>query len=541
MARILDENGGHFSIHPSAPYRVERSYAPGTLVLVTRFETPTGVLELRDWMHLGGRRALCRLATCVQGFVELEVECRLAPDYARKPPRWRSEQGYWRAGKKRVVFLDGMSDYLTPEDGILRETITLQAGQQRGWSLGYRRPGPSEQQSSLRSTTEQWRDWSKDLALPREYSQAVETSALVLKGLQYQPTGALLAAATTSLPESIGGERNWDYRYSWIRDASFVVHALQAVGKPHEGQDFTDWIRNLALVGEGSLQIMYGPDGETNLREEILDHLSGYHDSHPVRIGNGAAGQRQLDVYGELLDCLWTQRQTSGVPINRHRAMLVSEVANRVRVESRLPDEGIWEVRSGQRHFTYSKVMCWVALDRAVKLSEQDPDRFDTRLVADWAAARSTLRREILRRAFNHDLNSFTQSYGSADLDAANLLLAQLGFISPHDPRFVGTVNATIRYLTDDGLVRRYRLESVPDGIEGEESPFVICTFWLVSALHQIGRTDDAKRLFERVIALRNDVGIMSECITPDGVHLGNTPQAFSHISLIACAHQLSS
>ena len=540
LGRILDRKAGHFSIRPKGPYRTSRRYLPGTLILVTRFETASGVVELQDWMHSGGRQALCRLATCLEGSVEVEVELRLRPDYSRKDPNLKWLSGYWMSGKKKPVFADGLSDHIQPQQGTLRDSLTLEAGQQHGWSLGFRRPGPSEVQASLKSTAEQWLDWSEDLQLPEQYQKHTLISALVLKGLQYKPSGAIVAAATTSLPESIGGQRNWDYRFSWLRDASFAVYALRAVGKLDEGQEFTDWIRNLALASEGKLQIMYGPDGEAELPEHELDHLEGYMQSSPVRIGNGAAGQRQLDVYGELLDCLWMQRNSSGVAMNRHRAMLVSSIADRVRVESRLTDEGIWEVRSGQRHFTYSKVMCWVALDRAVRLSQLDPHNFSQQKVAVWAEARSALKREILRRGYNSQMQCFTQSYGSKDLDAANLLLAQLGFVSRQDPRFVGTVEATLAHLTEDGLVRRYKLDSVPDGLQGEEAPFVICSFWLVSALHQIGKTEQAKQMFEKLLSLTNDLGLMSECVTAQGLQLGNTPQAFSHMALISCAHQLS-
>jgi GH15 family glucan-1,4-alpha-glucosidase len=544
FARILDPDAGHWSITPVEPYTTSREYIPGTLVLRTVFHTDSGAVMLEDWMHGGSRQALCRMITGLTGQVRLQVSCDLRGDYGRAPADWRSELAYWTTEMHGVsVFLDGFPETADRQGPRLSFEMCSEMGEQAGLSLGWRRPGPSELPYSLRRTRTKWADWSSDLILPAGYQEAVVTSAVVLKGLQYEPSGAIIAAATTSLPEAIGGERNWDYRFSWLRDASFTLFALRAVGRLDEGQSWVDWLNAVAQRGGGhQLAIMYGVEGESGeeLTEQTLEHLAGYEGSRPVRIGNGAASQRQLDTYGELLDCLYLQRISSEHPMNLHRALLVRALAQRACEEWELPDEGIWEVRGKPQHFVYSKVMCWVALDRAVRLARRDPEVFADAPLTFWETERDRIRAQIMERGYDEQLGYFTQAYDSEGLDAANLLLAQVGFVSRKDPRFVRTVEAINEQLTRDGMVLRYLLPHVDDALTGEEAPFVICTFWLVLALAQIGERDQARALFERLLAARNDLGLLAEMVEPDGTHLGNTPQAFSHIALIACAFALS-
>lgn len=541
---VLDPEAGSWSIAPDGEYTVERQYLPGTLILQTRFRTEGGVALLEDWMHRGSRLALCRRITMEEGEMAFVSICHPRPDYARMDTRWEQQLDYWRcATQDHSLFLDGFPSDTGDGSGVLRYEFSLPAGEHHSFSLGWKRPGPSDVSHSYDVTADYWERWSGDLQLPERYAEACRDSALVLKGLQYEPSGSIIAAATTSLPESIGGERNWDYRYSWLRDATFTLYALRSVGKTTEGQSWVDWVLSCAVRNNHrDLAIMYGIDGESNgeLHEQELGHLRGYRDSRPVRIGNGAADQRQLDTYGEMLDCLWLQRLSSRKPINRHRALLAIALAEKALREWRLPDEGIWEVRGNPQHFVYSKAMCWVALDRAVRLARTDPKVFFDAPFEEWKAAKRQIREQILARGYDAEAGYFTQSYGSDGLDASNLLLAQVGFVPATDPRFIRTVRATQEKLTQDGMVLRYRLSDVDDHLAGEESPFVICTLWLVLALAQIGDIAAARELFEKVLDMRNDVGLLSECVTPAGEHLGNTPQAFSHIALIACASVLS-
>jgi GH15 family glucan-1,4-alpha-glucosidase len=419
------------------------------------------------------------------------------------------------------------------------ERRTVAAGDAHGFSLTLNRPGPSDLSHSLERTAAHWREWCAGLHLPVARAHIVERSALTLKGLQYQPSGAIIAAATTSLPECIGGTRNWDYRYSWLRDATLTLSALGKVGKVDEAQSWLDWLKMISLAsGVEDLQIMYGVGGEPDLPEAELGHLEGYRASAPVRTGNGAATQRQIDTYGEVADALWTMRLRSDEPMNPHRWRLMRALANRTLREWREPDEGIWEVRGEPAHFVLSKVMCWVALDRAIALA--DLDGYEDENLPRWRRERDELRQEILERGFDHELGSFTQSYGSGTLDASNLMLATVGFIAPDDARFVGTVRATQEHLMRGGLVDRYDVGHTDDGFAGqEEGTFAICTLWLCNALLQIGDVHAARELFDRVAGCANDLGLLAEELTPDGEQLGNYPQAYTHIALILCAFAL--
>ena len=532
---VLDaDRGGHFRVGPADPgeYALSRRYLPGTNVLETTWSGPLGELQLIDWMHVGGRQALCRLVRCTRGSVDVAVALDPRPEFGRHgAPEWRRRLGWLVAELPdgRSLVADGLTSPAS--------TIVLHEGEERAVTLGLDRPGPSDARSSLESTVRWWRDWSGGLRLPDgEHRDVVERSALVLKGLQYRETGAIVAAATTSLPEELGGERNSDYRYSWLRDAAFTLYALRAVGKRSEAESWLDWLKGIALhTGDLRLQIMYGIGGEAELPEHCLDHLSGYRDSAPVRVGNGAAGQRQLDVYGELADAIWLQRVGSGRPLGRHRTALLVELAERACEEWRLPDEGIWEIRGEPRHFTYSKVMCWVALDRAIRAARLD--RIAGLPVERWKAERAAIRAEVEERGWNPHRAAFVQRYDSDALDASALLLAQVGFLRADDPRFVATVRTIQAELTRNGLVDRYRIgEAADDGLDGDEATFSICSLWMVLALVSIGACDEARAQFDRVSGCASDLGLMSEELTPEGIQLGNFPQAFTHIALIAAA-----
>jgi GH15 family glucan-1,4-alpha-glucosidase len=537
FAALLDaDQGGSFSIRPAGDYETtSRGYVEGTNVLQTIFTTATGSVRLNDWLHTGSRQAICRLVKCLEGEVELELVCDPRPDYARASVQWEDFLGWFVAGLPSgdTLILDGAQP---------QETFRLRAGERKTVSLGWNRPGPSDLFAARRRAIEFWRDWSEDLALPllspEEVQQHVQRSALVLKGLQYLPTGAFVAAPTTSLPEAIGGERNWDYRYSWLRDSTFILFALRAVGKQHESESWFDYLNMIALSGGSlDLQIMYGINGEADIPETTLDHLDGYRGSRPVRIGNGAAKQRQLDVYGELLDSIWLLRTGTQTPLSGHRWALTKALAAHALEEWRNPDEGIWEIRGEPQHFVYSKVMCWVALDRAVRLARKDG--FADAPLEEWLKDRDEIRADVLAKGWDEELGAFTQHYGSKNLDASNLLMAQVGFLKPTDPRFIATVRATQRELTRNGFVDRYRPEETDDGLASGEGTFAICSLWLVLALCQIGASQEAQELFARVLACSNDLGLLSEEISPDGEQLGNFPQGFTHIAIIACAFAL--
>jgi len=535
FAAILDaDEGGAWSIRPREPYATTRRYLPHTNVVETTFHTASGTVRLTDWLHMGARQALCRRVRGVSGSVEVEIVCDPRPGFNASGPVAFEPRLGWLVAE----FGDG---HRLVADGLLgpRERRMVHAGEHHCFSLALDRPGPSDLSNSLERTIAFWAKWAEDLHLPAEHPELVERSALALKGLQYQPSGAIIAAATTSLPEAIGGSRNWDYRYSWLRDATLTLAALGQVGKYDEAQSWLDWLKMILLIsGVEDLQIMYGIGGEADLTEHVLGHLEGHKRSRPVRVGNGAASQRQIDTYGELADAIWMVRTRFEERLSPHRWRLVCALADRAQREWREPDEGIWEVRGAPRHFVYSKVMCWVALDRAIRLAEID-GLHDRRLAA-WHAERAEIREQVLTEGFDADLGAFTQSYGSGTLDASNLLLASVGFIDARDPRFVDTVRATQRDLTRGGLVDRYAVEQTDDGFAGEEEgTFVICSLWLALACIQIGDLRAAEEMFRRVCDCANDLGLLAEELTPDGEQLGNYPQAFTHIALISCAFEL--
>jgi GH15 family glucan-1,4-alpha-glucosidase len=538
FAKILDiETGGAFVIRPRGRYSVQRGYAPRTNVLQTSFFTGSGVVRVTDWLHVGSRQALCRLVECLEGEVELEIVCDPRPQFGLREAIWQERLGFLvcAAGGSDQLILSGLRNP--------HETVTLAAGECHSVSLGWNRPGPSDLRAALRRAIRRWHEWMADLAIPEHVDPQirahVERSALTLKSLQYQPSGAFVAAPTTSLPEQVAGSRNWDYRFCWLRDSAFTLHALCALGKTDEAESWLDWLSTIALTeGTHELQIMYRIDGSSDLREAELGHLSGHRDSRPVRVGNHAASQRQLDVYGTVADAIWLVRRASGTPLPPQRWELIKHLARKAVADWRDPDEGIWEVRGGPQHFVYSKVMCWVALDRALRLARAD--RRSDAPVELWQATREAIKADVLAHGYDEQLGAFTQSYGSGTLDAANLLLAQVGFIRPRDPRFVSTVRAIQRDLSRNGLVDRYRTDTTDDGLRSDEGTFTICTFWLCLALEQIGAHQEARAQFEGTLAHANDLGLLSEELAPDGEQLGNFPQAFSHIGIIACVFALS-
>jgi GH15 family glucan-1,4-alpha-glucosidase len=538
FGRILDaQRGGSFAITPTAPFSSARRYVPRTNVLQTTFHTNTGVARIHDWLDIGPRQALCRLVECLEGDVELSVACEPRPSYATLGPgRWTEHAGRLEcpAGGDDRLILRGLH---SP-----RETFTLSAGEARSISLGWNQSGPPDLFAALQHTIRFWQDWAGGLVIPDgidpELCAHVERSALTLKGLQYRPTGAFVAAPTTSLPETIGGDRNWDYRFCWLRDAAFTLYGLRATGKTDEAEAWLSWIDEIVAEQESpELQIAYAIDGSAEVPEAELPHLAGHRESRPVRVGNGAARQRQLDVPGTLADAIWLARLSSGTPLSARRWELVQTMAERTAAEWRLPDAGIWEIRGEPQHFVYSKVMCWVMLDRALRLARID--RRTGAPVDEWRAARDAIKADVLERGYDRARRSFTQAYGSGSLDAANLLLAQVGFIAPRDPRFVSTVRAIQQELGRGGQVHRYLPEVTDDGFTTDEGTFTICTFWLCLALQQIGAGEEALALFAATLERANDLGLLSEELCSGGAHLGNFPQAFSHTAILACVAQL--
>ncbi|MGH7002476.1 MAG: glycoside hydrolase family 15 protein [Alphaproteobacteria bacterium] len=528
--------------------KTTRRYLPQTAILETTFETASGVASVTDFMPFSPNEEtveLIRIVRGVSGRVEFGMEIALRFGYGRTVP-WLRRRDY---GFRAVAGPDAV-DLVTPvalhgENMKTRATFTVTKGQSVPFTLAYH-PSNGEprfiddRQAVLERTAGWWRNWSGGCRLPHEsrpeWKEAVTRSLITLKAMIFAPTGGIVAAPTTSLPEHIGGVRNWDYRYCWIRDATLTLYALLNSGTFAEADAFREWLLRAAAGHPEQLQIMYGLGGERRLTEIELPWLPGYADSRPVRIGNGAHDQLQLDVYGELLDALHACRRSHlgsyGAAWRLQRVLL-----NNLERIWREPDEGIWEMRGGRRHFTYSKMMSWVAFDRGVKAIEQFG--LDGPLER-WRRACSDIRSDILANGFDEKRNTFVQHYGGAGLDAALLLMAEVGFIEPQDPRFAGTVAAIERELVEDGFVLRYRPERTRDGLLGKEGTFIVCSFWLADAYVLLNRYDDAIALFERLLSIRNDLGLLAEEYDPRARRqLGNFPQAFSHVGVINTAHNL--
>jgi alpha,alpha-trehalase len=557
FARLLDEDAGHWAIRPSVPYQVSRRYLDRTMVLETTFRTRTGTVTLTDAMltgpddgghrlGVGAPHALVRRVTCADGGpVPMEVEYRPRPEYGLIAPILSAVAGgvTSRGGAEWLVLTaPGQAEI---DVSVARLAFALQAGETVHFGLHRStleetpaRLWPQQELTArLDATVAAWRSWSAlHQAYEGPWQDLVHHSGRVLQALSFQPSGAIVAAATTSLPEDPGGERNWDYRYAWVRDSCLTMGALWVAACPDEASDFFAFLTTAApsLARDGALQIMFGVGGEHDLTERVLPHLGGWCGSRPVRVGNGAWGQRQIDVYGELLDAAYRLSGVLGDLDDDVRRFLIA-CADTAAVRWRDTDQGIWEVRGGPRHFLYSKVMCWTALDRAIGLADllDAGDR-----VGAWARTRDEIHATVLREGWNDRVGAFTQSFGSDDLDAANLMLPIVGFLPPGDPRIIATVDAIAEHLTDDsGLVYRYRTEGGVDGLAGDEGTFLLCTFWLAQALAMAGQVTRAREVFERATAYVNDVGLLAEEADPaTGELLGNFPQAFSHIGLVNAA-----
>jgi GH15 family glucan-1,4-alpha-glucosidase len=563
FAALLDRGAGHFSLGPrGVVVPLSRRYEPGTLVIETTWVTDSGWVVVHDALTIGrwseqsadgGRpnlgheadRSLLRLATCVDGEVELEMECLPRFGYGREAARWSGGElgaAVARDGAGEELRLTSDME-LELDGGAARGRVRLREDEScfcaLSWGatdLGGPRSSP-EAMERLESTTEFWRAWLRGGDFPdHPWRVHLQRSALVLKGLTYAPSGAIVAAPTTSLPETPGGERNWDYRYSWIRDSTFSLWALHTLGFDQEAREFMRFV--LAVCRKDpDLQIMYGIGGEKDLTESTLDHLEGYGGARPVRIGNGAFDQRQNDVWGALLDSIYLHEKAlrdSGTPADRE---LIREQVEAAIEAWPHPDQGIWESRGEPRHYVSSKLMIWVAVDRGARLARRVGQ---DELAAEWEAKAAEIHAEICERGVRDGV--FRQHYDTDALDASTLLIPLLRFLPPGDPRVRATVDAIDRGLTEHGLVLRYKVEETDDGLRGEEGTFLICSFWLVSALSEVGETARARELCERLLEEAGWLDLYAEELEPHSArHLGNFPQAFTHLALInAVSHVIA-
>jgi GH15 family glucan-1,4-alpha-glucosidase len=549
---ILDrQRGGYFRIAPTVRDGVVKQlYFPDTNVLITRFLTPQGVGEVQDFMPVAPpgstRQRLIRRVLCVRGTMKFTIEVE---------PRFN----YGRASHDTVVHENGLvfhsSDLtlalsssigLKPTADGARGEFTLEPNETVTFALetvpeSYvpRRFSEAETREDFEQTVAYWRRWIAHSRYKGRWREMVNRSALALKLLTYQPTGAMVAAPTTSLPELLGGGRNWDYRYTWIRDTAFSLYALLRLGFVDEAAGFMDWLtdrfRERAGTDSGPLQIMYGIDGSSELPEEILGHWEGYCGSAPVRIGNGAADQLQLDIYGELIDSVYLYNK-HGTPISHDAWNDLARIVEWVCENWDQADEGIWEVRGGRQHFTYSRLMSWVAVERAIRIARQ---RGFPGEAPRWAGVRDTIYHQVMTRGWHEGRGAFVQHYDTDVLDASVLLMPLTKFVSPTDPRWLSTLEAISTELVSDSLVYRYNVEATPDGLDGGEGTFSICTFWYVEALARAGHLDDARLAFEKMLTYANHLGLYSEQIGATGELLGNFPQAFTHLALISAAVNL--
>jgi GH15 family glucan-1,4-alpha-glucosidase len=547
-ALLGDAGNGRWLIAPKGEVsKVTRRYEPETLILETIFETPTGSVSVCDFMPPNdGYSAIHRIVEGRGGSVEMEMELIVRYEYGAITP-WATATG---DGLVLVAGRDGLRLHspvrLIGADHTTVASFSVSGDSRRSFSLTWfpsmtHAPLPFDSLSTRNHTRHYWHNWVARCTYNGIARDLVVRSLITLKALTYEPSGAVCAAATTSLPETIGGTRNWDYRYSWLRDATYTLHALFVSGYTDEAAAWAQWLRRAIAGNPEEIQIMYGVEGERRLTEFELDHLAGYEGSTPVRIGNEAANQFQLDVYGELMDSALTYWRSPIPKESNFSADLILATLRHLEKVWREPDNGIWEVRGPRRHFTHSKVMAWVAFDRAVKLGEDGT--LPNEPIARWCQLRDEIHAEICEKGFDPELNSFTQYYGSKLLDASLLMLAPVGFLPPDDPRIAGTVAAIQNGLVSGGFVRRYQADTDEDvdGLKGVEGAFLMTSFWLADNLALLGRHDEAREMFDRLCGLCNDVGLLSEEYDPkaDGL-LGNFPQAFSHVALINTAANLS-
>ncbi|WP_405878902.1 glycoside hydrolase family 15 protein [Streptomyces sp. NBC_01136] len=549
FAKLLgDEDNGHWRIAPKgAGACTRRAYRPDTLVLDSEWETDEGAVRLTDFMPQREHAPdLIRVVEGLNGRVTVHSTLQLRFDYGSVVPWVRKADGHRVAvAGPDSVWLRSEPDVNTwGKDFRTHSEFTVEPGEQVAfvltWHPSHRsRPPLIDPYEALRSSVEDWQAWAARCRYEGPHRDAVVRSLITLKALTYAPTGGIVAAPTTSLPEELGGVRNWDYRYCWLRDSTLTLDALLSAGYLDEAEAWRDWLLRAVAGDPADLQIMYGLSGERRLPEFELAWLPGFARSYPVRIGNEAVKQLQLDVYGEVIDSLSLARR-AGLPSKPHMWRLQCALMGFLQTAWRQPDKGIWEVRGPRRHFVYSKVMAWVAADRAVRTLETDPKLFGD--LDGWRAMREEVHQEVCERGFDVERNTFTQSYGSRELDASLLLIPHVGFLPPDDPRVIGTIAAVRADLERDGfLLRRYSAEGTDvDGLPGGEGAFLVCSFWLADALHLTGRTQEARKLFERLIGLANDVGLLAEEYDPVARRqLGNFPQAFSHLGLVGTAFNL--
>jgi GH15 family glucan-1,4-alpha-glucosidase len=551
FAKLLGtEDHGFWRLAPAgeAATATRRRYREGTLILETEFETAGGAVRVTDCMPIREEHPqVVRLVEGLSGTVEMRMDLRMRFGYGLAVPWVTRQDGLHTA----IAGPDGLALWsprveCRGEDMSTVADFTVRQGSQVPFTLTWYPsheppPRPVDAWYAVSTTDAYWSDWSACCRYHGDYDEAVRRSLITLKALTYEPTGGIVAAPTTSLPEALGGSRNWDYRYCWLRDATLTLESLMKAGYHDEAMDWRDWLLRAVAGDVTKLQIMYGAGGERRLDEWEVDWLPGYEGSTPVRVGNAAAGQFQLDVYGEVMSALFSAGEDTGV---HSRAAWDVQVQLLEFLEEgwRLPDDGIWEVRGPRRHFTHSKVMAWVAVDRGVRTIETWPELAGP--VDKWRALRDEIHEEVCAKGYNDEVGAFTQYYGSPLLDASVLMIPLMGFLPGDDPRVVSTVEAIERHLTDDeGFVLRYRTSEAGDvdGLTGREGAFLACSFWMVDCLQLIGRPDDARAMFERLLRLRNDLGLLAEEYDAvAGRLVGNFPQAFSHVALINAACRLT-
>lgn len=541
-----DRQHGCWQLSPAAEVRhTRRHYRPSTLILETIFETDDGMVRLVDFMSpRKGHPVVVRMVEGLAGQVRMRMELVIRLDYGSVIPWVRMREGVLSAiGGPDALYLH--TPVVTRGEQLSSvANFLVSNGQSIPFVLIWRPshepiPEPLDPEGMLQETEAWWLDWSNRCTYQGEWREQVLRSLITLKALTYAPTGGIVAAPTTSLPEAIGGVRNWDYRLCWLRDATFTLYSLMTAGYKEEACSWRDWLLRAVAGDPAKLQTMYGPGGERRLTEIQLPWLPGYERSSPVRIGNAAVHQFQLDVYGEVMDTLHQARRV-GIAANESSWALEQRLLEFLETGWKQPDEGIWEVRGSRKHFTHSKVMAWVAADRAVKGMENFGLSGD---IGRWKRLREEIHREVCEKGYDPDRRTFTQHYGSKQLDASLLMIPLVGFLPPEDGRVRGTVEAIERELCESGFVRRYRTDTAHsvDGLPQGEGAFLACTFWLADNYWLVGRHREARQLFERLLSLCNDVGLLSEEYDPYAKRLlGNFPQAFSHVSLINTAHNLS-
>jgi GH15 family glucan-1,4-alpha-glucosidase len=546
-ALLGDRKNGRWLFAPKEKITAtRRRYSDGTLILETEIETASGAVRLIDFMPPRGKNPdIVRIVEGISGQVEMKMELIVRFDYGRIIPWVRKRNG----GLEAIAGPDALI-LRTPvetrgEDLTTVAEFTIAEGDRvpfvLTWFASHKEPPRAiNHEHALRDTTAYWKQWSEKCVPHGEWHEAVVRSLITLKGLTYAPTGGIVAAATTSLPEEIGGVRNWDYRYCWLRDATYTLYALMNAGYLDESRAWRQWLLRAIAGSASQMQIMYGVHGERRLNEEEIPWLAGYEKSKPVRIGNAASNQFQLDVYGEVLAAMYGAHR-AGIETNETEWQLQIELVKFLETKWRDPDEGIWEVRGGPQQFTHSKMMAWLAFDRAVKLIEHCDCAAGEHLER-WQKTRDEIHRQVCERGYNAKKKAFTQIYGSDELDASLLTMPLSGFLPIEDERVIKTVEAIQRELMQDGFVLRYRAKrNDVDGLPGAEGVFLPCSFWLADCLYLMGRRDEARELFERLLKLRNDLGLLSEEYDPRAKRqLGNFPQAFTHVALINTAQRLS-